>query len=99
MTLGSTLNSSVFYQRKTKVVDQSVRQSRRLRSLSPEYTQSSPHRRRYPRIKPRLDHNVEEVDHDLQDYISQGLQEILDQPYYKRGFAAYLPSHSIFGGY
>ena len=80
LTLGSTLNSSVCYQTKIKVADQSVRRSRRLRSLSPEYTQSSPHRRRDSRINPRSEHNIEEVDHNLQDYISQGLQELLDQP-------------------
>ena len=56
-----------------------MRWSRRLRSLSPEYTQPSPHRRRHLRKNRRPDHNVEEADRDLQDYISQGLQELLDQ--------------------
>lgn len=48
--------------------------------MSPEYTQSSPHRRRHSRINPKPEHNTKEVDRDLQDYISQGLQELLDQP-------------------
>ena len=48
--------------------------------MSLEYTLSSPHRKRHSRTNPRPEQNTEEVDRDLQDYISQGLQELLDQP-------------------